>query len=119
MTIAKTYKQTLHDWTSKCRCVQQLVDVKDRRRDQLSIIARMIEITKEGALKTQIMYRANLSYTQLKEYLDLLLEKELVAQINIEEKEVYKITQRGRDFLQTHRELKRLIEKNPDKSAIF
>jgi len=96
-----------------------LLDVKYRRRDQLSIIARIIEITKEGALKTQIMYRANLSYTQLKKNLDFLIEKQLIAQINIDKKEVYNTTQKGLDFLQTHRELERLIEKNPDKSVVF
>jgi hypothetical protein len=32
---------------------------KQKRRDKLYIIAEILEIAKEGVLKTQIMYRAN------------------------------------------------------------
>jgi predicted transcriptional regulator len=42
-----------------------LFDVKTKRRDKLSIIAEILEIAKNGTLKTQIMYRANLSFAQL------------------------------------------------------
>ena len=77
----------------------------------------MLEITKEGTLKTQIMYRANLSYTQLNDYLAFLLESNLVIQTYIAEKEVYKITQKGLDFLQTHRELVKLIGKCSNKKS--
>ncbi len=77
----------------------------------------MLEITKEGTLKTQIMYRANLSYTQLSDYLNFLLENNLVVQTNIDEKEVYTIAPKGLDFLQTHRELVKLIGKDSNKKS--
>ena len=101
----------------KCRCVQQLLDIKQRRRDQLSIIARMLEITRSGTLKTQIMYKANLSYTQLNEYLYFLIEKKLITLTILDEKEVYKITQKGMDYLQTHRELIKLIGKSSNNKS--
>lgn len=101
----------------KCRCVQQLLDIKQRRRDQLSIFARMLEITRSGTLKTQIMYKANLSYTQLNEYLYFLIEKKLITLTILDEKEVYKITQKGMDYLQTHRELIKLIGKSSNKKS--
>ena len=42
-----------------------------KRRDRLYIIAEILEIAREGTLKTQVMYRANLSFTQLNDYLGL------------------------------------------------
>ena len=72
----------------------------------------MLEITKEGSLKTQIMYKANLSFTQLNGYIDFLLKNGLITQTNrtvSDCKEVYIITKKGMDFLQVHRKLLRFL----------
>ncbi len=78
-------------------------ETKLRRRGQLSIIADILEITKGVALKTQIMYKANLSYTQLNEYLNFLITTNLITQVFVEGKEVYKITPHGINFLRKHK----------------
>ena len=52
------------------------------RLDQLAIIADILQITKENTLKTQIMYKANLSYTQLNTYLGVLIKNDLIIQTN-------------------------------------
>jgi predicted transcriptional regulator len=73
----------------------------------------MLEIAKEGSLKTQIMYKANLSFTQLNDYLDFLLNNGFITQASrtsSDSKEVYVITEKGVDFLQVHRELVRLLK---------
>jgi predicted transcriptional regulator len=73
----------------------------------------MLEIAKEGSLKTQIMYKANLSFTQLNDYLDFLLNNGFITQASRTSsdcKEVYFITEKGVDFLQVHRELVRLLK---------
>jgi predicted transcriptional regulator len=88
-----------------------LLEVKQRRRDQFSIVANILEISRETVLKTQIMYRANLSFTQLNCYIPLLLKNQLIAQYYFEGKEVYQITGKGTDFLQLYRELKTMITK--------
>jgi predicted transcriptional regulator len=77
-------------------------ETKLRRRDHLCIIADILYITKGATLKTQIMYKANLSYTQLKEYLNFLLTTNLIAQTVVEGKEGYKITLQGINFLHKH-----------------
>ena len=56
------------------------------------------------------MYKANLSYTQLNEYLNFLLTTNLIAQTIVEGKEVYKITPQGINFLHKHNELVRLLK---------
>ena len=43
------------------------------------IMADIMEIAREGALKTQIMYKANLSFTQLNNYIAFLLDKNLIT----------------------------------------
>ena len=81
------------------------------RRTKLDIIANMLETTKEGSLKTRIMYKANLSFTQLNNYLYFLVENGFVKQTVQNRREVYFITEKGVDYLQRHNELIRLLKK--------
>ena len=80
-----------------------------RGRDKLYIIAEILEITKDGSLKTQVMYRANLSFTQMKEYLDFLLRIDLVKKVEVRGKDVYQATEKGLDFLQRYHEIRELL----------
>jgi predicted transcriptional regulator len=73
-------------------------------------MAEILEIAKEGTLKTQIMYKANLSFTQLHDYLKFMLNNNLIAQTNHEGKEIYVVTKKGLDFLQRHSELISLLK---------
>jgi predicted transcriptional regulator len=77
----------------------------------LDITANILKISRGGIFKTQIMYRANLSYTQLNEYLQSLLEKNLIIITKIADKEIYETTTKGIEFLHTHHELEKLIDK--------
>lgn len=98
------------------RCLQIVSQDKERRRNQLSITANILEEVKEKRLKrTQIMYRANLSFAQLSEYLSFSLQHGLIAQTIIDGKEVYVITPKGIEYLQIYRDLKKMIN-NSDKN---
>jgi len=81
-----------------------------KRRDRLYILAEILDIAKDGSLKTQIMYRANLSFTQLNEYLDLLLSMKLVGIVENREKTMYKTTPKGLQYLQNYREIIELLK---------
>jgi len=81
-----------------------------KRRDKLYIIAEILEIARDGVLKTQIMYRANLSFTQLNDYLKFMLKKELIEKVISNEKEFYKATEKGINFLQRYREITELLK---------
>jgi predicted transcriptional regulator len=72
-------------------------------------MAQILEITKEGILKTQIMYKANLSFTELNDYLQFMLKHDLITHKIREGREVYVITLKGLDFLQIHDELLQLL----------
>lgn len=81
-----------------------------KRRDRLYIIAEILEIAKDGVLKTQIMYRGNLSFTQLNDYLKFMLKNELIEKVLLNDKDVYKATEKGIDFLQRYREITELLK---------
>jgi predicted transcriptional regulator len=83
-----------------------------KRRDKLCIISEITEIAKNGALKTQIMYKANLSFAQLNEYLKLLIKINLLEKCADGRKEVYRATGKGIDYLQRHREIMDLLNEN-------
>jgi len=74
-------------------------------------MAEILEIAKNGALKTPIMCRANLCSAQLDEYLYLLLEIGLLEAVNRSEKTLYKTTARGLHYIQGHKKLAALLER--------
>lgn len=79
-------------------------------RDKLFIISSILNIARNGALKTQIMYKANLSFTQLNDYLRFMLRIDLLQKVPIDRKEIYKITIKGLDFLQRYDEIQEAIK---------
>lgn len=81
-----------------------------RRRDKLSIIAEILEIAKSETLKTQIMYKANLSFAQLNDYLKFMLKANLLKKFRAKGKDVYIASEKGLDFLQRHSELTELLK---------
>jgi len=85
-------------------------DLRPKRRDRLYIIAEILEIAKEGTLKTQIMYGANLSFTQLNDYLRFTLRISLLEKIRRNDRKIYKTTEKGMDFLQRYREITELLK---------
>ena len=85
---------------------------KSKRRDKFSIIAEILEIAKEGTLKTQIMYKANLSFAQLNDYLKFMLKTSLLNKFRANEKDVYAATEKGVDFLQRQFELAEMLKEN-------
>ena len=81
-----------------------------KRRGRLHIIAEILSIARNGSLKTQIMYKANMSFTQLNEYLSLLLETKLIASIKQNEKTVYKVTSKGMNCLRSYAKIRDLLK---------
>jgi predicted transcriptional regulator len=89
-----------------------------KRRDKLVIMAEIMGVAKHGALKTQIMYKANLSFSQLTEYLRLLTRTDLLIRTDFEGKHVYRATKKGVDFLERHEGIMDLLGENPDANDI-
>lgn len=72
-------------------------------RSRTDIVSQILEASLGGTTKTKIMYKAYLSYDQLREYLSVLIENGLL-QYNSEENQ-YKVTQKGNQFLRTYQQM--------------
>ena len=86
-----------------------------KRRDKLCILAEILEIAKEGTLKTQIMYKANLSFAQLNDYLKFMMKIRLMEKIVRGGKDVYVATAKGLDFLNRQCELNEMLKTDDEK----
>jgi predicted transcriptional regulator len=76
-------------------------------RSRTDIVAQILEAANGGATKTKIMYKAYLSYAQLKEYLAVLAENELLEHVPVEQ--TYKTTEKGIKFLRTFSQMGQLV----------
>jgi predicted transcriptional regulator len=85
------------------------VENNRKRRDRLYIIAEILTIAKGGSLKTQIMYRANLSFAQLNEYLSFLTKMNLLASKKENGKKIYETTIKGEKYLEKYEDLAKLL----------
>ena len=83
--------------------------LKKRGRDRLYIIAKILSVIRKGALKTQIMYKANLSFAQLNEYLALLLETDLVKSFDKDGRTIYTVSKKGLRYLSNYGRISDLL----------
>lgn len=63
----------------------------------MDIAAAILDIAQGGSIKTRIMYKAFLSFPQLKEYLDTLTDGGLLKYV--EQERVYYTTEKGKRFI--------------------
>jgi predicted transcriptional regulator len=71
-----------------------------RRRSNIEIIADMLRVGENGAGKTEIMYSANMSYTQIQKYLDYLVGQGFISRIKLDDTLVaYRVTESGLKLL--------------------
>jgi len=86
----------------------------------MQIMAEVLGVTAKGALKTQIMYKASLSFAQVNECLSLLLGFGLLKKRKASKRTVYKTTRKGVRYLKSYDEIRALlrneeqnVKKNP------
>ena len=76
-------------------------------RNRTEIVGNILDAANGGATKTKIMYVAFLSYNQLKEYLSVLKENNLI-EYN-EGTQIYKTTEKGLNYLKMKNEIGELF----------
>jgi Predicted transcriptional regulator len=80
-------------------------------RSRSDIAEMILDAANGGATKTKIMYKAFLSYAQLREYLSVLIENTLLEYL--EGSQTYKTTEKGLNFLKMHNEIGELLQTSP------
>ena len=79
-----------------------------KNRGRTEMLAAILEVAKGKVTKTKIMYFAFLSYNQLKEYLSILIENNLIEYLDGTHK--FKTTDKGLIFLKMHNEMAELLQ---------
>ena len=94
-------------FTNIVNCIIAMQD-----RDRTEITRQILDIANdagEGITQTKLMYKALLSYKQLKEYLTLLTENDLLRYDLLTH--TYKITEKGFRLLQFYNQLDDIMKK--------
>ena len=77
-------------------------------RGRTEIVSMILDAANEETTKIQIMYNAYLSYNQLKEYLSILIENNLLEYL--EGARTFRTTEKGLKFLRMHKEIEGLLQ---------
>ena len=94
--------------------------MRSQTRGREDIIADILEIASSPIRQTVIMYRANLSYSQLRFYLDLLESKQMLAGQEENNYFYWLVTAKGREYLRVYAELQRTMgeQKEPNQVSM-
>jgi len=87
--------------------------ISNSHRGNFDIIADILCASHGGARKTNLMYRCNLSFKQLKGYSRFLLGNGLLrlnGQTRENETVMFEVTEKGREFLKAYKGLKALMK---------
>jgi len=80
------------------------IELNNRRRDRHDIVAEILKTARVGRIKTHIMYKAKLSYSQINTYLGMLVEKGFLENHTVQRRNgtvtVYKTTPKGVLFIE-------------------
>jgi predicted transcriptional regulator len=77
-------------------------------RSRTEIVGNILDAANGGATKTKIMYTAFLSYNQVKDYISMLIENNLIEYLDGAHK--FKTTEKGLIFLKMHNEIGELLQ---------
>jgi predicted transcriptional regulator len=82
-----------------------------RRRSDIKIIADMLRVGEKGAGKTEIMYTANMSYSQIQKYLDYLVNQGFINKVDLDNTmTAYQVTESGLKLLKAIDNLIAMLE---------
>jgi predicted transcriptional regulator len=98
---------------------KMMTSERKNNRGNIQIMGDVLGLATSGIKKTHIMYRANLSYEQAHLYLGELIEKRLIAKnVSSSDGSVYRITERGREFLLHYTRIIQFLEEEKPKIEI-
>ena len=87
--------------------------ISANHRGNFDIIADILDASCGGAKKTNLMYRCNLSFKQLKGYSRFLLGTGLLrlnGRTSKSDTATFEVTEKGREFLKAYKGLKALMK---------
>lgn len=79
-------------------------ETTSRKRNSSEIVAEILRIAQRGAKKIRIVYKANLNFKMLDEYIKKLEESGLVTGYQDDDR-LIRTTEKGKEYLQKYSEL--------------
>ena len=113
--MLNAYTHCAEQSSSQVECsglVQEEKEAEFAVRGRLDIIADILKQAKHGAKKTRIMYLCNLSFRQLRVYLNFLMKKGFLSLDHVVKSPgsvMFVTTEKGLDFLEAYDRLKAVI----------
>jgi predicted transcriptional regulator len=83
------------------------------RRSKMQIyidILKLLQKSNGRMIKTHIVYKANLTHTRLKEYLDFLLSKGFIEEKSVGKDKFFALTKNGVRFLENINRLRKISD---------
>jgi len=79
------------------------------RRGRFEIVNEILTLCKAPTQKTHILYKCNLSYDQVRKYLDFLVSNNLLESFSKDGRNYFQTTKKGRKFTEEHKRLGRFL----------
>jgi predicted transcriptional regulator len=76
-------------------------------RSRTEIVAMILDAANGGTTKTKIMYKVMLTYNQVKNYLSILIENNLIEYLD--GTQTFRTTEKGLNLLKIHNEMTDLL----------
>ncbi|MFO7967780.1 MAG: DUF4364 family protein [Archaeoglobaceae archaeon] len=80
------------------------------KRSRFEIMVDILSSAKEGVNKTKVVYEAYLNFKQAEDYLNFLMEAELISTDSNGNQTIYQTTDKGLEMMERYKDL---IELNP------
>jgi predicted transcriptional regulator len=77
-------------------------------RSRMDIVSKILQVANGGAAKTKIMYSAFLSYSQMKEYLMMLTQNDLLS-YDLDTR-TFKTTEKGLRLIEVYNQMDGMVK---------
>lgn len=98
---------------------KMVLRVRESKRDRVAIIAEILEMARDGEFKSNIMWKAGLSYLMLNGYLKLMLVSGLLYESALNNKVMFKTSKRGLKFLYHCSEIMYILKSEDAENKLY
>ncbi len=85
----------------------------NNRRGEIEILSDILEMARDGAKKTELLYQVNLSYSQLQKYLSFLITKGLLEEKELASRgnhRLYTVSDKGIELLENLNQIRSILK---------
>ncbi|HOT07046.1 MAG: hypothetical protein A4E45_01664 [Methanosaeta sp. PtaB.Bin039] len=80
-----------------------------QKRSKEAICAEILEICRDGMVKTRIVYGSNTNFRSCEKYMEQLIRAGLIQEEHLDSQKIYRTTNKGRDALACYNALVEMV----------